>query len=150
MYARAINDALAGRPADLAVTMHTCRGNFRSTWFAAGGYQDDVVAAMFTAKVDGFFMEYDSERAGGFGPLKHLPRGKKVVLGLVTTKSGALEPKDALKRRIDEAAKYVPLESVCLSPQCGFSSTHHGNLLTEDEQWAKLARVVEVAAEVWR
>ena len=149
VYARAINDALAGRPADLAVTMHTCRGNFRSTWFAAGGYQDDVVAAMFTAKVDGFFMEYDSERAGGFGPLKHLPRGKKVVLGLVTTKSGALEPKDALKRRIDEAAKYVPLESVCLSPQCGFSSTHHGNLLTEDEQWAKLARVVEVASEVW-
>src|SRR2546421_7658305 len=149
-YARAINEALRGKPADLAVTMHTCRGNFRSTWFAAGGYQDDVVAAMFTAKVDGFFMEYDSERAGGFGPLKHLPSGKKGVLGLVTTKSGALEPKDALKRRIDEAAKYVPLESVCLSPQCGFSSTHHGNLLTEDEQWAKLARVVDVAAEVWR
>jgi 5-methyltetrahydropteroyltriglutamate--homocysteine methyltransferase len=149
VYARAINEALAGRPADLAVTMHTCRGNFRSTWFAAGGYQDDVVAAMFTAKVDGFFMEYDSERAGGFGPLRHLPRGKKVVLGLVTTKSGALEPKDALKRRIDEAAKLVPIENLCLSPQCGFSSTHHGNLLTEDEQWAKLARVVEVASEVW-
>ena len=150
IYARAINDALAGRPADLAVTMHTCRGNFRSTWFAAGGYQDDVVAAMFTAKVDGFFMEYDSERAGGFGPLKQLPRGKKVVLGLVTTKSGTLESKDALKRRVDEAAKHVPIENLCLSPQCGFSSTHHGNLLTEDEQWAKLARVVEVAAEVWR
>src|SRR5437762_528229 len=150
VYAKAINHALRDRPQDLAVTMHTCRGNFRSTWFAAGGYQDDVVAAMFSADVDGFFMEYDSERAGGFGPLRHLPRGKKVVLGLVTTKSGVLEPKDALKRRIDEAAKYVPLESVCLSPQCGFSSTHHGNLLTEDEQWAKLARVVEVAAEVWR
>src|SRR2546423_2442201 len=149
VYARAINEALRDRPADLAVTMHTCRGNFRSTWFAAGGYQDDVVAAMFTANVDGFFMEYDSERAGGFGPLKHLPRGKKVVLGLVTTKSGALEPKDALKRRIDEAAKVVPLENLCLSPQCGFSSTHHGNLLTEDEQWAKLTRVVEVAAQVW-
>src|SRR5690242_13088883 len=124
VYARAINDALRERPADLAVTMHTCRGNFRSAWFAAGGYQDDVVAAMFSANVDGFFMEYDSERAGGFGPLRLLPKGKKVVLGLVTTKSGALEPKDALKRRIDEAAKVVPLENICLSPQCGFSSTH--------------------------
>ena len=149
VYARAINDALRERPADLAVTMHTCRGNFRSTWFAAGGYQDDVVAAMFTANVDGFFMEYDSERAGGFGPLRLLPKGKKVVLGLVTTKSGALEPKESLKRRIDEAAKHVPLENLCLSPQCGFSSTHHGNLLSEEEQWAKLARIVEVAAEVW-
>jgi 5-methyltetrahydropteroyltriglutamate--homocysteine methyltransferase len=149
VYARAINDALRDRPADLAVTMHTCRGNFRSTWFAAGGYQDDVVAAMFTANVDGFFMEYDSERAGGFGPLRLLPKGKKVVLGLVTTKSGALESKDALKRRIDEAARHVPLENLCLSPQCGFSSTHHGNALSEDEQWAKLARIVEVAAEVW-
>ena len=149
VYARAINDALRERPADLAVTMHTCRGNFRSTWFAAGGYQDDVVAAMFTANVDGFFMEYDSERAGGFGPLRLLPKGKKVVLGLVTTKAGALEPKESLKRRIDEAAKHVPLENLCLSPQCGFSSTHHGNLLSEEEQWAKLARIVEVAAEVW-
>ena len=148
-YASAINEALRGKPADLAVTMHTCRGNFRSTWFAAGGYQDDVVAAMFSANVDGFFMEYDSERAGGFGPLRLLPKGRKVVLGLVTTKSGALEPKESLKRRIDEAAKLVPLENLCLSPQCGFSSTHHGNLLTEDEQWAKLARIVEVAAEVW-
>ena len=149
VYARAINDALRERPADLAVTMHTCRGNFRSTWFAAGGYQDDVVAAMFSANVDGFFMEYDSERAGGFGPLRLLPQGKKVVLGLVTTKSGTLEPKEALKRRIDEAARHVPLENLCLSPQCGFSSTHHGNVLSEDEQWAKLARIVEVAAEVW-
>ncbi len=149
-YASAINEALRGRPRDLAVTMHTCRGNFRSTWFAAGGYQDDVVAAMFTADVDGFFMEYDSERAGGFGPLRQLPPGKKVVLGLVTTKSGALEPKDALKRRIDEAAKLVPLENLCLSPQCGFSSTHHGNLLSEQQQWAKLARIVEVANEVWQ
>src|SRR4051812_21815763 len=149
VYAKAINEALRGRPRDLAVTMHTCRGNFRSTWFAAGGYQDDVVAAMFTAEVDGFFMEYDSERAGGFGPQRQLPQGKKVVLGLVTTKSGTLESKDALKRRIDEAAKHVALENLCLSPQCGFSSTHHGNLLTEQEQWAKLARIVEVAAEVW-
>lgn len=148
-YARAISEALRDKPADLAVTMHTCRGNFRSTWFAAGGYQDDVVGAMFSANVDGFFMEYDSDRAGGFGPLKQLPKGKKVVLGLVTTKAGVLESKDTLKRRIDEAARYVPLENLCLSPQCGFSSTHHGNLLSEEEQWAKLARIVEVAAEVW-
>jgi 5-methyltetrahydropteroyltriglutamate--homocysteine methyltransferase len=139
----------ASGPKDLAVTMHTCRGNFRSTWFAAGGYQDEVVEAMFGANVDGFFMEYDSERAGGFGPLRLLPKGKKVVLGLVTTKSGTLETKDALKRRIDEAAKLVPLENLCLSPQCGFSSTHHGNLLSADEQWAKLGRIVEVAREVW-
>jgi 5-methyltetrahydropteroyltriglutamate--homocysteine methyltransferase len=148
-YAGAINEALRERPKDLAVTMHTCRGNFRSTWFAAGGYQDEVVQAMFSANVDGFFMEYDSERAGGFGPLRLLPKGKKVVLGLVTTKSGALEPKDALKRRIDEAAKMVPLENLCLSPQCGFSSTHHGNLLSEEEQWKKLGRIVEVAREIW-
>src|SRR4051812_15877448 len=148
-YAGAINTALEGKPADLAVTMHTCRGNFRSTWFAAGGYQDAVVEAMFSARVDGFFMEYDSERAGGFAPLRLLPKGKKVVLGLVTTKSAALESKDALKKRIDEAAKLVPLESLCLSPQCGFASTHHGNRLSEDEQWRKLARVVEVAREVW-
>ena len=148
-YAGAINSALEGRPADLAVTMHTCRGNFRSTWFAAGGYQDEVVAAMFSAKVDGFFMEYDSERAGGFEPLRRLPKGKNVVLGLVTTKSGALESKESLKRRIDEASRHVPLENLRLSPQCGFASTHHGNALTEDEQWRKLERVVEVAREVW-
>jgi 5-methyltetrahydropteroyltriglutamate--homocysteine methyltransferase len=147
-YAGAINAALEGRPADLAVTMHTCRGNFRSTWFAAGNYQDAVVEAMFSARVDGFFMEWDSERAGGFAPLRLLPKGRKVVLGLVTTKSGALEPKDALKKRIDEAAKVVPLENLCLSPQCGFASTHHGNQLSEDEQWRKLGRVVEVAREV--
>ena len=149
-YARAINMALEDKPKDLAVTMHTCRGNFRSSWFAAGGYQDEVVEAMFSANVDGYFMEYDSERAGGFEPLRLLPKGKKVVLGLVTTKSGALEPKDTLKRRIDEAAKYVPLENLCLSPQCGFASTHHGNKLTEDEQWHKLERIVEVAREVWQ
>lgn len=148
-YAGAISQALADKPADLAVTMHTCRGNFRSTWFASGGYQDEVVEAMFSTPVDGYFMEYDSERAGGFAPLRKLPRGKKVVLGLVTTKAGALEDKDALKRRIDEAARVVPLEYLCLSPQCGFASTHHGNALTEDEQWRKLERVVEVAREVW-
>jgi 5-methyltetrahydropteroyltriglutamate--homocysteine methyltransferase len=108
-----------------------------------------VVGEMFQAGVDGFFMEYDSERAGGFEPLRLLPKNKKIVLGLVTTKSGTLETKDALKRRIDEAAKHVPLENLALSPQCGFSSTHHGNLLTEDEQWRKLERIVEVAREVW-
>ena len=149
-YADAINMALEDRPADLGVTMHTCRGNFRSTWFAAGGYQHEVVEAMFAANVDGYFMEYDSERAGGFEPLKLLPKSKKVVLGLVTTKSGQLESKDSLKRRIDEAAKVVPLENLCLSPQCGFASTHHGNKLSEDEQWRKLERIVEVARDVWK
>jgi 5-methyltetrahydropteroyltriglutamate--homocysteine methyltransferase len=133
----------------MAVTMHTCRGNFRSTWFASGGYQDEVLEGMFSANVDGFFMEYDTERAGGFEPLRRLPKGKCVVLGLVTTKSGVLESKDSLKKRIDEAARYVPLEKLRLSPQCGFSSTHHGNKLSEDEQWRKLALVVEVAREVW-
>ena len=141
--------ALAGRPPGMTVTMHTCRGNFRSTWFAAGGYQDEVVEAMFSTDVDGYFMEYDTERAGGFAPLRLLPRGKTVVLGLVTTKSGALESADALKRRIDEAAEYVPLENLGLSPQCGFASTHHGNALTEDEQWRKLELVVDVARAVW-
>ena len=149
IYADLINAALDERPAGLAVTMHTCRGNFRSTWFAAGGYADPVVEAMFSTNVDGYFMEWDTERAGGFEPLRLLPRDKKVVLGLVTTKSGALESKDTLRRRIDEATKYVPLERLCLSPQCGFASTHHGNTLTEDEQWRKLGLVVEVAREVW-
>jgi 5-methyltetrahydropteroyltriglutamate--homocysteine methyltransferase len=149
LYADLINNALAERPAGMTVTMHTCRGNFRSTWFAAGGYADEVVAAMFSTRVDAYFMEWDTDRAGGFEPLRLLPRDKRVVLGLVTTKSGVLESKDALRRRIDEAAKYVPLERLCLSPQCGFASTHHGNTLTEDEQWRKLERVVEVARDVW-
>lgn len=148
-YADAINGALAKRPPGMTVTMHTCRGNFRSTWFAAGGYQDEVIEAMFSTNVDGYFMEYDTERAGTFAPLRLLPKGKKVVLGLVTSKSGTLESKDDIKRRIDEAAKYVPLENLCLSPQCGFASTHHGNKLTTDEQWRKLERIVEVANEVW-
>ena len=148
-YAQAINGALKDRPAGMAVTMHTCRGNFRSTWFAAGGYQDDVIEAMFSTAVDGYFMEYDTERAGGFEPLRLLPKGKKVVLGLVTTKKGELESKESLIGKIKEAAKHVPLEDLCLSPQCGFASTHHGNALTEDEQWRKLERVVEVAREVW-
>ena len=149
-YANAIADALRDKPAGMAVTMHTCRGNFRSAWFAAGGYNDEVIEAMFSAPVDGFFMEYDTERAGGFAPLRLLPRDKKVVLGLVTTKKGELESKDALIAKIKEAAAYVALENLCLSPQCGFASTHHGNALSEDEQWRKLERVVEVAREVWR
>lgn len=147
-YADTINAALAGKPADLRVTIHTCRGNFKSAWVAEGGY-DPVVQAMFSTNVDGYFMEFDSVRAGGFEPLRALPRGKKVVLGLVTTKLGELESKDDLKRRIHEAAKFVPLDDLCLSPQCGFSSTHHGNALSMDDQWHKLQRVVEVAAEVW-
>jgi 5-methyltetrahydropteroyltriglutamate--homocysteine methyltransferase len=147
-YAQTINAALAGRPSDMRVTIHTCRGNFKSAWVAEGGYQP-VVEAMFSTDVDGWFMEFDSARAGGFEPLKALPRGKKVVLGLVTTKLGELESKDDLKRRIDEAARIVPLDDLCLSPQCGFSSTHHGNALSQDDQWRKLERVVEVAAEVW-
>ena len=148
-YADAINQALAGRPAGTTVAMHTCRGNFRSTFLAAGAYEDAVVEAMFSTDVDAYFMEWDSERAGGFDPLRLLPRDKTVVLGLVTTKSGALESREALARRIDEAARHVPLDRLCLSPQCGFASTHHGNTLTEDEQWRKLALVVEVAREVW-
>ena len=147
-YADTINAALAGKPDDLHVTIHTCRGNFKSAWVAEGGY-DPVVQAMFSTNVDGYFMEFDSVRAGGFEPLRALPRGKKVVLGLVTTKLGELESKDDLKRRIDEAAQFVPLEDLCLSPQCGFSSTHHGNALSTDDQWRKLQRVVEVAREVW-
>jgi 5-methyltetrahydropteroyltriglutamate--homocysteine methyltransferase len=148
LYAATINRALEARPPGMTITMHTCRGNFKSAWVAEGGYEP-VAEAMFSAAVDGFFMEFDSERAGGFEPLRFLPRGKRAVLGLVSSKTGALEPKDALKRRIDEATKYVPLEDLCLSPQCGFSSTHHGNQLSEDEQWSKLERVVEVAREVW-
>jgi 5-methyltetrahydropteroyltriglutamate--homocysteine methyltransferase len=148
-YADAINQALVGRLDGLTVTMHTCRGNFRSTWLASGAYEEAVVEAMFSTDVAAYFMEWDSERAGGFEPLRRLPRDKRVVLGLVTTKSGALEPVDALARRIDEAAKYVPLDRLSLSPQCGFASTHHGNRLTEDEQWRKLERVVEVARLVW-
>jgi len=147
-YAEVINAALRDKPADMVVTIHTCRGNFKSAWVAEGGY-DPVVEAMFSTNVDGYFMEFDSARAGGFEPLRVLPRGKKVVLGLVTTKIGALESKDDLKRRIDEASKFVPLENLCLSPQCGFSSTHHGNALSIDDQWRKLERVVEVAGEVW-
>lgn len=148
IYADTINAALADKPADMKVTIHTCRGNFKSAWVAEGGYEP-VTEAMFSTHVDGYFMEFDSARAGGFEPLKALPKGKKIVLGLVTTKLGELESKDDLKRRIDEAARFVPLANLCLSPQCGFSSTHHGNALSQDDQWRKLERVVEVASEVW-
>ena len=148
-YADATTNALKNRPAGMTVTMHTCRGNFKSSFVASGGYET-VAEAMFSSGVDAFFMEFDDERSGGFEPLRYLPKDKKVVLGLVTTKVGELETKDQIKKRIDAAAKFVPLENLCLSPQCGFSSTHHGNSLTADEQWRKLERVVEVSREVWR
>ncbi len=147
-YAKAITDALKDRPAGMTVTMHTCRGNFKSSWVASGGYEP-VAEAMFSSEVDAFFMEFDSERAGGFEPLRHLPKGKRVVLGIMTSKTPKLESKEFLIGKIKEAAKFVPLEDLCLSPQCGFSSTHHGNSLTADEQWRKLERVVEVSREVW-
>jgi 5-methyltetrahydropteroyltriglutamate--homocysteine methyltransferase len=148
-YIRQINAALAGRPPGLRVTTHMCRGNFRSSWAAEGGY-DFVAEALFSQlDVDGFFLEYDTDRSGGFAPLRFVPPGKQVVLGLVTTKTGKLESKDDLKRRIDEASTYVPLGQLCLSPQCGFSSTVEGNALTHDEQERKLELIVETAAEVW-
>jgi 5-methyltetrahydropteroyltriglutamate--homocysteine methyltransferase len=147
---RLINAALAGKPAGITVCTHMCRGNFRSSWVAEGGY-DHVAEALFgELAVDGFFLEYDDARSGGFEPLRFVPRGnKRVVLGLVTSKRPALENKDELKRRIDEAAKYVPLEQLCLSPQCGFSSTVDGNALTIEEEKAKLRLVVETTREVW-
>jgi 5-methyltetrahydropteroyltriglutamate--homocysteine methyltransferase len=149
-YIHHINEALAGRPEGMSVTTHMCRGNFRSSWAAEGGY-DFVAEALFNElEVDGFFMEWDDERSGGFEPLRLLPRGEKhVVLGLVTTKRGELEAKDELKRRIEEASRYAPIEQLCLSPQCGFSSTVEGNVLSHEEQWAKLRLIVEVAGEVW-
>ncbi|MGY1858325.1 5-methyltetrahydropteroyltriglutamate--homocysteine S-methyltransferase [Modestobacter sp. SYSU DS0290] len=148
-YIRQMNSALAGRPEGLTVTTHLCRGNFRSSWAAEGGY-DFVAEALFGGlEVDGFFLEYDDDRSGGFEPLRFVPPGKRVVLGLVTSKRPELESKDDLKRRIDEAARFVPLEQLALSPQCGFSSTVEGNALTRDDQIAKLALVVETAQEVW-
>jgi 5-methyltetrahydropteroyltriglutamate--homocysteine methyltransferase len=149
IYAGMINAALADAPPDMVKAMHLCRGNFQSTFVASGGYEPVAEILFNEIGIDAYFMEYDSDRAGGFEPLRFVPPGKLIVLGLVTSKSGTLESKDMLKRRIEEAAKYVPLERLCLSPQCGFASTEEGNLLTEDEQWAKLARVVEVANEVW-
>jgi 5-methyltetrahydropteroyltriglutamate--homocysteine methyltransferase len=148
-YITQVNDAIRGRPPGMAVTTHMCRGNFRSSWVAEGGY-DFVAEALFSElDVDGFFLEFDDERSGTFEPLRFVPKGKMVVLGLVTTKRGALENPDALKRRIDEAAKYVPLDQLCLSPQCGFSSTVEGNALTEEEEIAKLRLIAATAHDVW-
>jgi 5-methyltetrahydropteroyltriglutamate--homocysteine methyltransferase len=149
-YIHHINEALAERPDGMSVTTHMCRGNFRSGWAAEGSYDFVAEALLNELEVDGFFMEWDDERSGGFEPLRFLPKGDKhVVLGLVTTKRGELESADVLKQRIEEASRHAPLEQLCLSPQCGFSSTVEGNLLTEDEQWAKLALIVDVAQDVW-
>jgi 5-methyltetrahydropteroyltriglutamate--homocysteine methyltransferase len=149
-YIRHINEALADRPPGMSVTTHACRGNFRSAWAAEGSWDFVAEALLNELQVDGFFMEWDDERSGGFEPLRFLPKGEKqVVLGLVTTKRGALESKEELKRRIEEASKHAPIEQLCLSPQCGFSSTVEGNELTHEEQWAKLRLIVEVAEEVW-
>jgi 5-methyltetrahydropteroyltriglutamate--homocysteine methyltransferase len=149
IYADLINAAMADIPPDMTITMHLCRGNYRSTYMGSGAY-DAVADVLFNRiKVHGYFMEYDTERAGGFEPLRLLPKGRVAVLGLVTTKSGQLESKDAIKRRIEEAAKHADLDQLCLSPQCGFASTEEGNTLAEDEQWAKLGMIVEIAKEVW-
>jgi 5-methyltetrahydropteroyltriglutamate--homocysteine methyltransferase len=149
LYGDLINTAMSDIPADMTVTMHLCRGNYKSTFMGSGGYEAEQEILFDRIKVHGYFMEYDSTRAGGFEPLKLVPRDRQVVLGLVTTKTGRLESKDDIKRRIEEAAKYVSLEQLCLSPQCGFASTEEGNVLAEDEQWAKLRMIVEVAQEVW-
>ena len=149
LYADLINVAMSDIPADMTITMHMCRGNHKSTFMGAGGYAAVQEILFNKINVHGFFMEYDDARAGGFEPLRLLPKNKAVVLGLVTSKSGKLESKDALKRRIDEASKFAPLEQLCLSPQCGFASTEEGNILAEDEQWAKLRMIVELAEEVW-
>jgi len=150
IYADTINYAIAERPPDMVITTHVCRGNFRSQWISEGGYEPVAERLLGSVNYDGFFLEYDTERAGGFEPLRFLPKGKKiVVLGLVTSKSGTLENRDAVKRRIDEATKFVALDQLALSPQCGFASTEEGNLLAEEEQWAKLSMIVELAREVW-
>jgi 5-methyltetrahydropteroyltriglutamate--homocysteine methyltransferase len=149
-WVRIISAALADRPADLTVTTHICRGNFRSSWFAQGGYEPIAEVLFNRLDYDGYFLEYDSDRAGGFEPLRFVPKGaKRVVLGLVTTKSGELESPDLIRRRLDDATRYVDIGQLALSPQCGFASTEEGNLLTEDEQWRKLASIVEIAASVW-
>jgi 5-methyltetrahydropteroyltriglutamate--homocysteine methyltransferase len=149
-YTRTINKALEAKPADMVITTHVCRGNFRSTFISSGGYEPVGESLLAKCNYDGYFLEYDTDRAGGFEPLRFLPKGKKiVVLGLITSKQGRLEPRGDIKRRIEEAAKIVPLEQLALSPQCGFASTEEGNVLAEDEQWAKLRMVVEIANEVW-
>ncbi len=150
LYARLINGAIAGRPADMKITIHLCRGNSLSRGHAEGGYEPVAEAIFNELKVDGFFLEYDDARSGDFAPLRFVPKGNlRIVLGVITSKFGALEPKDQIKRRIDEASKYMPLDQICLSPQCGFASHTGGNILSEDEQYAKLRHVVELAAEIW-
>jgi 5-methyltetrahydropteroyltriglutamate--homocysteine methyltransferase len=149
VYAEVINRAISDIPSDMTITMHLCRGNFRSTFMASGGYEPIAELLFNNLNIHGYFMEYDSERAGGFEPLRFVPKNKTVVLGLVTSKSGKLERKDDIKRRIDQAAKFVDLDQLALSPQCGFASTEEGNVLAEDEQWAKLRMIVEIADEVW-
>jgi 5-methyltetrahydropteroyltriglutamate--homocysteine methyltransferase len=150
IYQGVINAALEAKPADMVITTHVCRGNFRSTWVSEGGYEPVAERLLGGVNYDGYFLEYDTDRAGGFEPLRFLPKGNKtVVLGLVTSKSGTIEKKDDVKRRIAEAAKFAPLEQFCLSPQCGFASTEEGNVLAEEEQWAKLRMIVEIAKEVW-
>jgi len=151
IYARVINTALKAKPADMVITTHVCRGNFRSTWISEGGYEPVAELLLGGVGYDGYFLEYDTERAGGLEPLRFLPKGRKrVVVGLVTSKDGTLEKKDDIKRRIDEAAKYTPLDQLCLSPQCGFASTEEGNVLTEEQQWAKLKMIVDISREVWK
>jgi 5-methyltetrahydropteroyltriglutamate--homocysteine methyltransferase len=149
IYAGMINAAMSDIPSDMTIAMHLCRGNFQSTFVASGGYEPVAETLFNTGNVHGYFMEYDSDRAGGFEPLRFVPKGKTIVLGLVTSKTGRLETRDELRRRIDEAAKYVPLEQLCLSPQCGFASTEEGNILSEGEQWAKLAMIVELSEDIW-
>jgi 5-methyltetrahydropteroyltriglutamate--homocysteine methyltransferase len=149
IYAQVINAAISDVPADMTTAMHLCRGNFQSTFVASGGYEPVAEILFNEIDIQAYFMEYDSERAGGFEPLRFVPKHKTVVLGLVTSKFGTLESKDSLKRRIDEAAKYIALDQLCLSPQCGFASTEEGNILAEDEQWAKLRMIVELADEIW-
>src|SRR6188474_1532779 len=149
VYARMINAALSDVAPDVTRAMHLCRGNFQSTFVASGGYEPVAEILFNEINIDAYFMEYDSDRAGGFEPLRFVPKNKLVVLGLVTSKSGTLESKDKLKHRIDEATKYISLDQLCLSPQCGFASTEEGNILAEDEQWAKLRMIVELADEVW-
>ncbi len=149
IYAGMINAAMSDIPADMTISMHLCRGNFQSTFVAAGGYEPVAELLFNQINVHAYFMEYDSDRAGGFEPLRFVPKDKIVVLGLVTSKSGRLETKDEIRRRIDEAAKFVDIKQLCLSPQCGFASTEEGNILTEDEQWAKLRMIVELADEIW-
>ncbi|WP_151734029.1 5-methyltetrahydropteroyltriglutamate--homocysteine S-methyltransferase [Paenibacillus tengchongensis] len=147
-YVRLINESIAGRPDDMTIALHVCRGNYRSTWFAAGGYEPVAETLFARAEVDAFFLEYDNERSGDFAPLRYV-QDQFVVLGLVTTKHGGLESKELLKARIAEAAEIVPIDQLCLSPQCGFASTEEGNMLTEEEQWDKLRLIIETANEIW-